>query len=191
MKTDMSRYLANWILIILLASLTMSTHLCVATSRYEEDEIKVVLIYHFTKFIEWPPEAFSRDANTEFALCIFGANPFGNALANIQGKPVKGKRLVTQRVDRTVQLNTCHMLYVNASEAVHMASILAYVKTLPIVTISDLAGFARMGGIFNFVRSKDNIGFEVNPNAARRAGVTIRSKLLRLAETVIQGDVER
>lgn len=83
------------------------------------------------------------------------------------------------------------MLYVNASEAVHMASILAYVKTLPIVTISDLAGFARMGGIFNFVRSKDNIGFEVNPNAARRAGVTIRSKLLRLAETVIQGDVER
>lgn len=186
----MSRYLANWMMVILLASFTVSTHLCVAASCYKEDEIKVVLIYHFTKFIEWPPEAL-RDTDADFTLCIFGVNPFGGALTTIQGKSVKGKPLVIQHVNRTAQLNTCHILFISTSESVYMAQILAYVKTLPIVTISDLAGFARMGGMFNFVRSRDTIGFEVNPRAARRAGVTIRSKLLRLAKTIIRGDVER
>ena len=37
---------------------------------------------------------------------------------------------------------------------------------MPILTISDMAGFTRMGGMFNFVRSKDTIGFEVNRDAA-------------------------
>ncbi len=191
MITDMIRYLAIWVTImILLFSFTMFPHLCSAASRYKEDEIKVVLIYHFTKFIEWPPEAFS-DANAGFKLCIFGANPSEDALTKIQSKLVKGKPLVIQRVNHTAQLNTCHTLFVSASEALHVAPILAYVKTLPIVTISDLNSFTRMGGMFNFVRSKDTIGFEVNPKAARRAGVTIRSKLLRLAKTVILSDIER
>ncbi|ETX05208.1 YfiR family protein [Candidatus Entotheonella palauensis] len=186
----MNRHLANWMLVILLASFTISAHPCAAASRYKEDEIKVVLIYHFAKFIDWPPAALS-DATPEFTLCIFGTSPLESALATIRGKPVKGRPVVIRKVSRPAQLNTCHTLFIGASALTSGTHMLAYVKNLPIITISDLTGFACMGGMFNFVRFNDTIGFEVNPKAARRVSLTIRSKLLRLAKTVVRCNVER
>ncbi len=185
----------NWTVIALLALFMMSAHLCVAASRYKEDEIKAVLIYHFAKFIDWPPEALPPtsfgEVTPEFTLCIFGTGLLDNALATIRGKPVKGRPLVIRHVNRPAQLQTCHTLFISASAFALADPLLTYAKNLPIVTISDLAGFARMGGMFNFIRSNDTIGFEVNPEAARRVGLTIRSKLLRLAITVVRSDVER
>ncbi len=186
----MNRHLANWIMITLLASFTISAHLCVAASRYKEDEIKAVLIYHFAKFIDWPPTSLSR-THHEFTLCIFGTSPLESALATIRGKPVKGRPLVIRHVSRPAQIQTCHTLFISASAFTSATAILAHAKNLPIVTISDLAGFVRIGGMFNFVRTNDTIGFEVNPETARRVGLTIRSKLLRLAQTVVRSNHER
>ncbi|WP_089718053.1 YfiR family protein [Candidatus Entotheonella palauensis] len=181
----MNRHLANGMLIILLASFTISAPLCAAASRYKEDEIKAVLIYHFTKFIDWPPTALN-DATPEFTLCTFGTSPIESALATIRGKAVKGRPLVIRKISRPQQLKTCHTLFIRASALKSATQILAYAKDLPIITISDSAKFACMGGIFSFVRSDDTISFDVNPKAARRVGLTIRSKLLRLAKTIVR-----
>ncbi len=150
----------------------------------------MVLVYRFAKFIDWPPVA-ERDLNSRFILCIFGPGPLERALATIRGKPVKGQPVVIRHISSATQLRTCHILFVSASAFASATPLLAYAKYLPIVTISDLAGFVRMGGMFNFVRANDTIGFEVNPEAARRVGLTIRSKLLRLAQTVVRSNVER
>lgn len=186
----MNRHLANWMIIILLASFTISAHLCTAASRYKENEIKAVLIYHFAKFIDWPPMAWN-DATSEFTLCIFGTSPLESALSTIRGKAVRGRSLVIRQVSHPTQLKTCYTLFISASALTSAVHMLAYAKTLPIVTISDSVGFVRMGGMFSFVRSHNTIGFEVNPEAARCVGLRIHSKLLRLAKTVVRSNVER
>jgi hypothetical protein len=53
-----------------------------------------------------------------------------------------------------------------------------------ILTIGDTAGFARQGVIINFYLENRKVRFEINAAAARRAGLTISSKLLKLAGAV-------
>ncbi len=55
---------------------------------------------------------------------------------------------------------------------------------LAVFTVSDQGGFAAAGGIANFILVDQKIRFEINPSAARRAGLKISSSLLRLAKLV-------
>ncbi len=53
-----------------------------------------------------------------------------------------------------------------------------------VFTVADRAGFARGGGIANFIRANKKIRFEINPSAAKKAGLKVSSRLLRLAKVV-------
>jgi hypothetical protein len=44
--------------------------------------------------------------------------------------------------------------------------------------------FARRGGVIGLVLAGDRVGFEVNTESARQAGLTISSKLLSLAKAI-------
>ena len=50
--------------------------------------------------------------------------------------------------------------------------------------VADADGFARKGGIANFIVSDQRVRFAINESAAKRAGLKVSSKLLRLAELV-------
>jgi hypothetical protein len=53
-----------------------------------------------------------------------------------------------------------------------------------ILTIGDTEGFGEKGVMINFIIRDNKVRFEINPEAARRAGLTISSKLLSLATIV-------
>jgi hypothetical protein len=77
------------------------------------------------------------------------------------------------------------------SEQRHIRNTLDPIRTESILTIADTEGSLEKGGIINFVIEKNKIRFEINTAAAKRAGLTIRSKLLRLATRLIaEDDVE-
>jgi hypothetical protein len=71
------------------------------------------------------------------------------------------------------------MLFISSSEEKSLPAVLQAVKEKPILTIGDTEGVARKGGIVNLVRRDDSVGFEINSEAGKRAGLTISSKLLR------------
>ena len=52
------------------------------------------------------------------------------------------------------------------------------------LTVSDMERFAHRGGIITLLTIQDRIRFEINVEAARRSGVKISSKLLKLANIV-------
>jgi hypothetical protein len=55
-----------------------------------------------------------------------------------------------------------------------------------LLTVSDLIGFAGKGGMIELTSTEDPpVRFRINTDAARRAGLTISSKLLRSASEVI------
>jgi hypothetical protein len=55
---------------------------------------------------------------------------------------------------------------------------------MSVFTVADQEGFARAGGTANFFRADNRIRFEINPLAAKKAGLKISSRLLRLAKVV-------
>ena len=150
------------------------------TSR--EYLIKAAFLYNFAKFTEWPAGSFP-DSAAPLDVCVFGEDPFGGALESIAGKTIRGRRVAVHRVASIEAGAACHLLFISASEATRLAGILESLRGRPVLTIAEMPGFARSGGIINLkTNADDKVRFEINNSIARRVGLRLSSKLLNLAE---------
>jgi hypothetical protein len=148
-----------------------------------EYEIKAAFIYNFIKFVEWPAQALP-DTSPTITIGVLGRGPFGGALESLNGKTVKGKRLVVRQLTGTREIGSVHVLFVSASERDSLDQIVSAARGANVLTVGEMAGFARSGGIINLTTQSNKIRFEINPEAAERAGLRISSQLLRLAKVV-------
>jgi len=148
-----------------------------------EHEVKAAFIHNFTKFIDWPPEAFEEE-NSPLRIGILGTGPIDNSLMNLNGKKVRERLLEVSRVKNLNEVSQYHIIFVNPSEKRRMQSILSILKGTGILTIGDTAGFAGQCGIINFYLKSGKVRFEINIEASHRENLQISSKLLRLARIV-------
>ena len=56
------------------------------------------------------------------------------------------------------------------------------VKGRSILTVSEIEGFAKRGGIIRFITENNKIRFRINFEAAKAANLIISSKLLKMSE---------
>ncbi|TIH19200.1 YfiR family protein [Marinifilum sp. JC120] len=80
------------------------------------------------------------------------------------------------------------VLFVDVNNPRVIAAVLKKVKGKPILTIGQSPDFLRLGGMINLVESGSRFKLQVNICAARKAGLTISSKLLNLSE-IYCGDI--
>jgi len=148
-----------------------------------EYAIKAAFIYNFAKFITWPEPYNSQKTLT---LCILGKDPFGEKIWKLfRGKEVKGHLFRIKRISSLMKLQDCQILYISNSETYRLRRILKEVnrKTIPVLTVGDNKKFLKYGGIINLYKYKNKIRFEINNNIAKKKGLKISAKLLRLART--------
>ncbi|MBK6981136.1 MAG: YfiR family protein [Betaproteobacteria bacterium] len=81
----------------------------------------------------------------------------------------------------------CHVLFVPEAREPSAAELVRAAKALPVLTVGDGEGFAEDCGSIGFVTRDDRVQFEINPEAAARACLTVSSQLLRLATIVRDG----
>jgi hypothetical protein len=77
----------------------------------------------------------------------------------------------------------CRIVFVSSNEAMAGAALAAAERT-PILTVSDIPGFLKQGGMIEFVLDANRVRFEINLAAARAAGLNLSSELLRVATAV-------
>jgi hypothetical protein len=148
---------------------------------FAEHEVKAAFLYNFTKFVQWPADAFATPASP-IVLCIVGDDPFGPFLDRlVRGETVSGRRLVVDRVRPAAELAGCHLLFVAASERARFAALLAPLRGGSVLTVGDDAGFLSAGGLFRFVLDGGKVRFEVNLPELGRSRLQVSSKLLQLA----------
>jgi hypothetical protein len=149
-----------------------------------EFRIKAAFLYNFVQFVRWPESAF-LNASQPFYIGVLGSDPFGPALdETIRGAAINGHRLAVKRSKEIGPLMDCQMIFVGDSEASRVIGLLTQMDSRPILTVSDLDGFAREGGDIAFYLSADKVRFEVNPQEARRQGLSISSQMLSLGKIV-------
>jgi hypothetical protein len=145
-----------------------------------EYPLKAAFLLNFVKFVDWP----SLPGGT-ITIGILGRNPFSPAvLDGINGKPVKDRTLVVRQVSDLREAAACQVVFISSSEKERLRPILDGLRGASILTVGETAGFARSGGIINFIEEGNKIRFEINPDAAERARLSISSQLLRLAKVV-------
>ena len=79
---------------------------------------------------------------------------------------------------------TCHILYIGQSETKRLDRLLEGLKGKPVLMVSDIAGSVAHGVMIEFVTERNRVRLRVNPEAAKAAGLTLSSKLLRASEVV-------
>ena len=122
-------------------------------------------------------------------LCVMGASPFDEVVsATVSGRSVRLRPVAVEKVASLEEAAGCHLLFIEAGVEVPGRVVSERLGGVAIFTISDQPGFAAAGGVANFILVDQKIRFEINPSAARRAGLKISSSLLRLAKRVGEDD---
>lgn len=150
-----------------------------------EYEVKAAYLYNFGKFVKWPDSAAGGDT---FPICVLGRDPFSGALdSTVQGESIGGKPIQARRVAEPQDAASCRIVYVSPSEGKHLKEVLSALKKASALTVSDIPGFSSDGGMIEFVNDNGRVRFQVNLEAAKSAGLTLSSELLKVATKVTTG----
>jgi hypothetical protein len=88
---------------------------------------------------------------------------------------------VVRHLDALGRNQDCEIVFAAGSDAQPVAAILAAVRGMPVITVTDGVRDPRAKGIINFVIVDNRVRFEIDDQAAAENGLTISSKLLSLA----------
>ncbi len=154
-----------------------------------EVDVKAAFLYNFPKFVAWP----APQAPTEpFRLCVVGDDALRESVERtIAGEKINGRPLESRVPSTPEEARACHMLFVGHPDADRGSRLLAAVRDLPVLTVSDSTDFARHGGGIEFVREKNRLRFDVNVPGAERAGIKVSSRLLKVARQVHESPKKR
>ena len=154
----------------------------VAQAAPDESAVQAAFVLNFAKFTEWPP-AGQPARQSAMQLCQFGVrDELTQAFRALEGRSLQGAPIQWRKVSRLDEARGCHVLFV--AEA---GLSLVQLGGLPVLTVSDLPGFAQQGGVIGLVRQSGRLRFEVNRGVAQSAGLRLSADLLSLAMTVFDG----
>ncbi|NDY42455.1 YfiR family protein [Dissulfurirhabdus thermomarina] len=146
----------------------------------EEPRAKAAFLYNFARFVRWP-ETHRPEAGGTIRLCVVGADPVGEALGELDGKPI-GDRRITVRTGLTpAEAAACHVVFVPRSQEDRLDAVLAALEGRGVLTVSDIPGFARRGGVIGLRKVNRHLRFEIDAAAARRQGLAVSARLLEIA----------
>ena len=150
----------------------------------KENQLKAVLLLNLARFVDWPESAFAAP-DSPIVIGILGHDPFGRTLDEaVQGEQVNGRPIVVERYANLSAVRPCQILFICNNERGHIADVLRAVQGKPVLTVSELDGFAAsLGGMVRvYTNSQNKIRLQINLEAARAEKLQLSAKLLQVAE---------
>lgn len=182
--TGRNLFTTTFMRLCLLLFLFVTSTQAMAAQTNEEYKLKVALIYKLTKFIDWP-DLKQEGSRHSFGICLLGEDRFGEALDALQARKVGDLPIVVYRHTQSEAIDDhCQIAFISESKQAFLKSILQTLQGAPILTLSDIEGFATQGGIVQFTYLNKRIGFVINQESAKASHLTIASPLLDLATLV-------
>jgi hypothetical protein len=173
---------ARRLICVIIAVLVATGVSVLAEPPTPEYQVKAVFLFNLAQFVNWPPKAFAGPG-APLVIGVLGEDPFGAYLdETLRGETVRNRPLILQRYRRVSEIRVCHVLFISRSETDRLDQILAALRGRNVLTVGDAEDFITRGGMIRLATEKGKIRIRINMDAARGAGLTISSKLLRLAE---------
>jgi hypothetical protein len=167
-----------------------------SSTETTSNELVGLYLYNFLLFVDWPGEIHRERHTLEIGILDPTGEGDRHPLAGIEGKRIRGKTLVIRRILRIADLDPdWQVLLVAGGSSDVVLEALARLDGSPCLTVSDIPGFAGLGGMVELLSprriasspaSTEAAGpaprFRINLDAVLDAGLKIRSRLLRLSE---------
>jgi len=147
-----------------------------------EYEVKAAFLLNFAKFVDWPPDAFASPGSP-IAICVLGADPFGNNIDElVHGEAINGRSLIVRRITQAPAPLACQIVFTQQSGN-DTSGILGSLGP-GVLTVGEGDGFLRDGGTIAFVVENRRVRFDISLRAAAAASLKLSSRLLMVARTV-------
>jgi YfiR/HmsC-like len=157
----------------------------------DEYHVKAAFLFHFAQLVEWPSDA-SGDSGNSIFLCTLEDDAFSDELENtIEGRQIGSRAIRIRHVHLSQAIHGCNMLVIGKNEDKRLPSILATLRTLPVLTVGESGDFLNSGGIIRFCVIDNRLRFNINLAAADSSHLKISSQLLLLAASVTRGANDR
>ena len=168
-------------LIALLAALTavvIARSAAAADSSDVEAHVKAAYVYNFARFIEWP----AATAAGPVRIGVLGHGDLASPLEEIvRGKSVGGRAIKVIQIGSAAEAECCEILLIERSESKHEKEIVQALAGKPVLTVSDDENAPKEGIMIAFQLVDESVRFQINQEAATRAGLKISSQLLKVA----------
>ncbi len=182
-STRMRRVLA----VASLALVLLATPL-VSAEPPSEQAVKSVYLFKLADYVEWPKSAFAA-SDSPLIIGVLGPDTLGQVLDDaVRGRTVMGHPIVVRRFDHLRGSAPVHVLFISPERTETRKELRAEIGSSPILTVSEKD--ADSGAIVGFVLVDKKVRFEIDADAAKRAGLKLSSQLLSLATAVRQGAPE-
>ena len=150
-------------------------------------ELKAVLVLNFARFATWPEIA----PDAAIQLCVFGDDRVADALSlAVRGQTIGGHVPQASKLSAGTSPRACQLLFVGAAELGLAAPLLESARSLPVLTVSDGAGFSQSTGMVELFAEAGRMRFAVNIDAVGRSRLSLSSRLLGLAKIVRDDHVQ-
>lgn len=136
-------------------------------------QLKAQVLLKALRFVEWP--AASLGERQPLQLCLLVDGSLAQELQAQQGQRIN-ERLLQVRAVHNRQVNGCHLALVGPEAAWSGAEATLIVTEAP--------GLLERGAMLSLQLEEGRVVFDVGLDAARRAGLEISARLLRLARFV-------
>jgi hypothetical protein len=147
-----------------------------------EYKVKAAFLLNFTKFVDWPADAFETP-ESPVAICFLGGSTLESALAQIvAGEVVNGRKVLVQRLKGAPGPKSCQVFFASAPAK-------EVIRLLPglgpgVLSVGEGESFIRDGGMIAFVIDNRRVRFDIHQARAENAGLKLSSRLLNVARTV-------
>jgi YfiR/HmsC-like len=146
----------------------------------DEAEVRALMIYNLTKFIEWPKSKLATE-HDPFLICVLGDDSIASQLDSLlRGKQVQGRSAIVRQVRSGKGADECEVLYVSDDKRSRIAEFSPALAKAAVLTISG-QHLSHEGIVIGLPFAERRIGIEVDAEAAKRSGLSISSKLLQIA----------
>ena len=119
---------------------------------------------------------------------VLGDDPFGKTLEKIvdgktfQDRPIRVVHFDGYDPRQAASIGKCQILFICSSENDDIGVILDAIKESSVLTVSEYVDFPAKGGMILLFRKENRLALRINPEAAKKAGLQISSKLLQISE---------
>ena len=175
----MSVALRRWPVVVAIALLACARGVAAEQrTATDEDNIKAAFLYNFTKFIVWP----AQPGGEPFRICTVAEPAFGVAVDRIiADESIDGRSIVRHSPAAPDGARGCQILFLGRLENDRAEKWIAAVRGTPVLVVGESPAVWERGAHINFVVDDNRVRFDVNTNATTESGLSVSSKLLRVA----------
>ncbi|ACC74119.1 YfiR family protein [Paraburkholderia phymatum] len=161
----------------------MAACLCIRSTRAQVDEsvLTAAYVYNMTQFVTWPAGSLT---DTQLVVCASGQGGLSSELEKFAGKATGGRIWTVAALAGNEKPSRCNVIVLERETPVSRALADVLASDSPVLVIANFDMGSRPW-IVRLFTEDDHIRFDIDKSEAGRRRLSLSSRLLRLARSVL------